>query len=81
MTERNLVNKHTFVRQGLCAGKADGLSLGISEFGAHPAISAAGLFGHHMRLLGLHPANWTPNPIGCPGSRAASRRSDERVSP
>ena len=54
----------TLLNQSLCAGNADGLSLSISEFGAHPAISAVGLFGHHMRLLGRHPANWTPNPIG-----------------
>jgi hypothetical protein len=54
----------TLLHQSLCAGNADGLSLGIAEFGAHPAISVAGLFGHHMRLLGRHPANWTSKPIG-----------------
>jgi hypothetical protein len=54
----------TLINQSLCAGKADGLSLSISQFGAHPAISAADLFGHHMRLLGRNPAHWTPNPIG-----------------
>jgi hypothetical protein len=64
MTESNLANTHTLVRQSLCAGKADGLSLYISEFGAHPAISTADLFGHHMRLLGRHPAGWTKQPIG-----------------
>jgi hypothetical protein len=32
--------------------------------GAHPAMSVTGLFGRHMRLLGRHPADWTPNPIG-----------------
>ena len=51
-------------RHDLCAANADGLSIYISEFGKHPAISVTGLFGHHMRLLGRHPANWTPHPIG-----------------
>jgi hypothetical protein len=64
MTGSNPVNTHSFIRQSLCAGKADGLSLYVSEFGAHPAISAADLFAHHMRLLGRHPADWTPNPLG-----------------
>jgi len=48
----------------LCAGDADGLSLDISEFGAHPAISVAEIFGHHMRLLGRNPVSWTSKPIG-----------------
>jgi hypothetical protein len=51
-------------RQDLCAGDADGLSLGISEFGAHPAIGVAEIFGQHMRLLGRNPAHWTSKPIG-----------------
>ena len=51
-------------RQDLCAGDADGLSIGISEFGAHPAIGVTEMFGHHMRLLGRNPANWTGNPLG-----------------
>jgi len=54
----------TLVRHDLCAGNAHGLSLFISQFGAHPAISLADLFGHHMRLLGRHPADWTKQPIG-----------------
>jgi hypothetical protein len=54
----------TLVRQDLCAGNAHGLWLYISQFGAHPAMSLADLFGHHMRLLGRHPADWTKNPIG-----------------
>jgi hypothetical protein len=52
------------VRHDLCAGNAHGLWLFISQFGAHPAISLADLFGHHMRLLGRHPADWTKQPIG-----------------
>ena len=51
-------------RHDLCAANADGLSVYVIEFGKHPAISVADLFGHDMRLLGRHRANWTPNPIG-----------------
>jgi hypothetical protein len=51
-------------RHDLCAGDAHGLSLYISLFGAHPAISVADMFGHHMRLLGRNPANWTSKPTG-----------------
>jgi hypothetical protein len=53
-----------FHRHDLCAANADGLWVYIMEFGKHPAISVADLFGHHMRLLGRHPAGWTPRPIG-----------------
>jgi hypothetical protein len=35
----------------------------MTEFGRHPPISVADLFGQHLRLLGRNPANWTPNPI------------------
>jgi hypothetical protein len=53
----------TLGRQDLCT-HADGLTLYMSEFGAHPALSLADLFGQHLRLLGRNPAHWTPNPIG-----------------
>jgi hypothetical protein len=53
----------TLDRQDLCT-HARGLALFMSEFGAHPAISLADLFGQHLRLLGRNPAHWTPNPIG-----------------
>jgi hypothetical protein len=50
--------------QQACAGSAQGLSVFIAERGPHPAISAASLFGQHLRLLGPNPANWTSKPIG-----------------
>ena len=50
--------------QNLCAGNADGLALNITQQGAHPPISVASLFRHHLRLLGANPANWTTKPIG-----------------
>ena len=59
LTDNRIPNRHD-----LCAGDADGLSLDISQFGTHPAISVAEIFGHHMRLLGRNPANWTSKPIG-----------------
>jgi hypothetical protein len=37
------------------------LSGGVIEV---PAISVNSLFGHHLRLLGPNPANWTSKPIG-----------------
>jgi len=51
-------------RHDLCAAHADGLTLFISQFGAHPPISLASLFRDHLRLLGANPANWTSRPIG-----------------
>jgi hypothetical protein len=50
-------------RQDLCAGHAAGLDLYISEFGAHPPVSLAALFRHHLRLLGDRPARWTAVPV------------------
>jgi len=61
---RVVVTHQPFGRLDLCAGNADGLSLYILEFGPHPAFSTADIFGHHMRLLGANPANWTRKPIG-----------------
>jgi hypothetical protein len=52
------------IKEQLCAPHARGLIVVISEFGAHPAISVNSLFGHHLRLLGPSPANWTSKPIG-----------------
>jgi hypothetical protein len=51
-------------KEQLCAPRARGLIVVISEFGARPAISVNSLFGHHLRLLGPNPANWTSKPIG-----------------
>jgi len=53
----------TLPRQDLCSAHADGLSLYISEFGAHPPISLTSLFRDHLRLLSANPANWTTRPI------------------
>ena len=49
--------------------EADGLSvffLLIRALGSHsyPFGGAAGLFLHHLHLLGAHPANWTTRPVG-----------------
>ena len=54
----------TTPRQDLCAARADGLTLFVSELGAHPAIGVASLFRSHLRLLGGNPANWVTNPFG-----------------
>jgi hypothetical protein len=59
-----VTNDRILGRHDLCAGDAHGLSLFISQFGAHPALSVADVFGHHMRLLGRNPAHWTSKPIG-----------------
>jgi hypothetical protein len=50
-------------RQDLCAAHAAGLDMYISEFGAHPPVSLANLFGVHLRLLGTRPARWTSKPV------------------
>src|SRR5262249_37558484 len=50
-------------QQELCAAHADGFWLSIIEFGPPPSIDAAGLFRHHVRLLGTNPANWTRHPL------------------
>ena len=52
------------IKEQLCAPRARGLIVVISEFGAQPSISVNSLFGHHLRLLGPNPANWTSKPIG-----------------
>ena len=57
-------DRGSLLRQDLCAAHAGGLALYISQFGAHPPIDLASLFGNHLRLLGTNPANWTTNPIG-----------------
>jgi hypothetical protein len=56
---------HVLLGNGyLCAAHADGLEFSLGQQGAHPPISLASLFGHHLRLLGTNPANWTRKPIG-----------------
>jgi hypothetical protein len=49
--------------QGLCAARADGLSVSIGVTGNHPVADVTGIFAH-LRLLGPDPANWTTKPIG-----------------
>jgi hypothetical protein len=51
-------------RQELCGAHADGLYVDIQEFGAHPSINVATLFGKNLHLLGANPANWTHQPLG-----------------
>jgi hypothetical protein len=48
--------------QTLCAPHADGLKVMIIGDG-FPGVDVAGLFRHHLLLLGTNPANWTRNPI------------------
>ncbi len=46
----------------LCADNAAGTFVWIA-IGAHPTLSPASIFAHHLRLLGSSPAKWTTKPI------------------
>jgi hypothetical protein len=46
----------------LCADDAAGTFVWIA-IGAHPVLSPASIFAHHLRLLGSNPAKWTTKPI------------------
>jgi hypothetical protein len=46
----------------LCADNAAGTFVWIA-IGAHPTLSPASIFAHHLRLLGSNPAKWTTRPI------------------
>jgi hypothetical protein len=46
----------------LCADNAAGNFVWIA-IGAHPTLSPASIFAHHLRLLGSNPAKWTTKPI------------------
>jgi hypothetical protein len=46
----------------LCADNAAGTFVWIA-IGAHPTLSPASIFTHHLRLLGSNPAKWTTKPI------------------
>jgi hypothetical protein len=46
----------------LCADNAAGTFVWIA-IGAHPTLSPASIFAHHLRLLGSNPAKWTTKPI------------------
>jgi hypothetical protein len=50
--------------QQLCSANADGLHVYITTSSGTPVPSAAGIFAHHLRLLGANPANWTTRPLG-----------------
>jgi hypothetical protein len=50
----------------LCAKNADGTVVYFAE-ALHERISPVNLFEHHLRLLGLNPADWTTEPIAAPG--------------
>jgi hypothetical protein len=50
--------KDQWPTSALCASHAGGVFAWIAT-GSHSAISPAGLFAHHLRLLGPDPANWT----------------------
>jgi hypothetical protein len=55
--------------QSLCVPEVDGLSVYFQLYRAHgehgfPFGGAAGLYLHHLHLLGPDPANWTTRPLG-----------------
>jgi hypothetical protein len=55
--------------QGLCIPETNGLHVFFLEFSepGHDGFAfggVAGVFRHHLRLLGPDPANWTTRPIG-----------------
>jgi hypothetical protein len=52
----------TWPNQELCADNAAGTFVWIAT-GAHPTLSPASIFAHHLRLLGPNPAKWTTKPI------------------
>jgi hypothetical protein len=57
-----LGTEKTWPNQELCADDAAGTFVWIA-IGAHPTLSPASIFAHHLRLLGSNPAKWTTKPI------------------
>jgi len=57
-----LGTEKTWPNHQLCADNAAGTFVWIA-IGAHPALSPASIFAHHLRLLGSNPAKWTTKPI------------------
>jgi hypothetical protein len=57
-----LGTEKTWPNYELCADDAAGTFVWIA-IGAHPALSPASIFAHHLRLLGSNPAKWTTKPI------------------
>ena len=50
--------------QQLCAADANGLHVYVTTSSGSGVPTAAGIFAHHMRLLGTDPAGWTTKPLG-----------------
>src|ERR1035437_8318204 len=50
--------------QQLCAADANGLHVYVTTSSGTGVPTAAGIFAHHMRLLGTDPADWTTKPLG-----------------
>jgi hypothetical protein len=57
-----LGTQKTWPSYQLCANDAAGTFVWIA-IGAHPTLSPASIFAHHLRLLGSDPAKWTTEPI------------------
>jgi hypothetical protein len=57
-----LGTEKTWPNHELCADDAAGTFVWIA-IGAHPTLSPASIFAHHLRLLGSNPAKWTTKPI------------------
>jgi hypothetical protein len=57
-----LGTQKTWPNYQLCANDAAGTFVWIA-IGAHPTLSPASIFAHHLRLLGSNPAKWTTKPI------------------
>ncbi len=57
-----LGTEKTWPNHELCADNAAGTFVWIA-IGAHPTLSPASIFAHHLRLLGSNPAKWTTKPI------------------
>ena len=57
-----LATEKTWPNHELCADDAAGTFVWIA-IGAHPTLSPASMFAHHLRLLGSNPAKWTTKPM------------------
>jgi len=57
-----ITDKKFWPNHQLCADNAAGTFVWIA-IGAHPTLSPASIFAHHLRLLGSNPAKWTTKPI------------------
>lgn len=57
-----ITDKKFWPNHELCADNAAGTFVWIA-IGAHPTLSPASIFAHHLRLLGSNPAKWTTKPI------------------